>query len=233
MRRGIAGPGRLWLFDIDGTLVAPSEDQLSAWVAAFRQVFGLEPAPAAIGAHLGRTFAEIVQEIAAAEGRRVCASHVAEALSAYTRHVCGALAERPGRLLAGTRELLDFLRGRGALVGVVTGNFPEEGELKLAGVGLREMLDLVVYADLETPARDVLLRRALGLARARGFPGDFGQTVVVGDSVHDIRSARRTGALAVAVCTGVTPAERLAAAGPDLLVADLPGLLATLRRGSA
>ena len=32
---------RLWLFDIDGTLVAQSADQLEAWVAVFRQEYAL------------------------------------------------------------------------------------------------------------------------------------------------------------------------------------------------
>ncbi|MBI2114934.1 MAG: HAD hydrolase-like protein [candidate division NC10 bacterium] len=126
--------------------------------------------------------------------------------------------------------MLHFLRARGDVVGIVTGNFAEEGEPKLAGVGLRDLLDVVVYADLATHARDALLRRALAAARARGFRGDFADTVVVGDSVHDIRSARRTGALAIAVGTGLTPPDLLVGARPDLLVHDLPCLLATLRQ---
>ncbi len=32
---------RLWRFDIDGTLVAQSADQLEAWVAVFRQEYAL------------------------------------------------------------------------------------------------------------------------------------------------------------------------------------------------
>ncbi len=228
-----AATGRLWLFDIDGTLIAPSDDQLGAWMATFREVFGLEPAPATIVSHLGRTFAEIVCAVAGSEGWPVPPPRISEALGTYTRHVREALAVRPARPLAGARELLDFLGGRGALVGVVTGNFPEEGEPKLKGVGLRELLDLVVYADLETTARDALLRRALANARARGFPGEFADTVVVGDSVHDIAGARQTGARVIAVCTGVTPPDLLVAAGPDLLVSDLLVLLATLKQDGA
>lgn len=230
MPDAVSGTARLWLFDMDGTLVAPSEDQLDAWVAAFREVFGLELAPAAITAHLGQTFAEIVGAVIGAEGEPAPSPRIHEALAAYTRHVRKALAARPARLLPGARELLHFLRARGDVVGIVTGNFAEEGEPKLAGVGLRDLLDVVVYADLATHARDALLRRALAAARARGFRGDFADTVVVGDSVHDIRSARRTGALAIAVGTGLTPPDLLVGARPDLLVHDLPCLLATLRQ---
>ncbi len=230
MPDAVSGTARLWLFDIDGTLVAPSEGQLDAWVATFREVFGLELAPAAIIAHLGQTFAEIVGAVIGAEGQPVPSPRIPEALAAYTRHVRKALAARPARLLPGARELLHFLKARGDVVGIVTGNFAEEGEPKLKGVGLRDLLDVVVYADLATPARDALLRRALAVARSRGFRGDFADTVVVGDSVYDIASARRTGALAIAVCTGLTPPDLLVAARPDHLVPDLPSLLVTLRQ---
>lgn len=229
MRDATGEAARLWLFDIDGTLVAPSKDQLHAWVAAFHEVFGLDVPPAAITGQLGQTFAEIVGAVVRAHGRPDPSPRLHEALAAYTRHVRDGLASRPARLLPGARELLEFLKGQGNPVGVVTGNFAEEGEPKLVGVGLRRLLDLAVYADLATPARDSLIRQALVSARALGFQGDYADTVVVGDSVHDVASARRTGAVAIAVCTGLTPREALAAAGPDLLVPGLPDLLATLR----
>lgn len=224
---------RLWLFDIDGTLVAPSDDQLRAWVGTFREVFGLEASPTTITAHLGKTFAEIVGAVARAHGQPDPSSRLPEALATYTRHVRNGLASRPGRLLPRARELLGFLKEQGNVVGVVTGNFPEEGEPKLVGVGLRWLLDFVVYADLATPARDSLVRQALVAARSLGFQGDFADTVVVGDSVYDIAGARQTGAVAIAVCTGLTPPDVLAASGPDLLVRDLSGLLSTLRRTGA
>lgn len=224
---------RLWLFDIDGTLVAQSEDQLDAWVVAFGEIFGMEIPPRAIAAHLGLTFAEVVQVVAGAQGRQVPPPRIPEALAVYTRHVCSALARRPPRLLPGAQELLEFLRGRGDLVGVVTGNFREEGELKLKAVGLRDRMHIVVFSDLSAPGREALVRRALAGARADGFSGSFADTVVVGDSVHDVDSAHRTGAVAVAVCTGLTPRRVLAQAGPDLLVSDLPALLARLRQTDA
>lgn len=225
---------RLWLFDIDGTLVAPSEDQLNAWVSTFRETFGLEVAPATISPHLGLTFAGVVHAVAGSHGQPVPSSRIPEALAVYTRHVREALAVRPARLLPGVRELLAFLKEEQRdMVGMVTGNFLEEAEPKLAGTGLRPVLDLVVYADLATTARDALIRRALKAARTLGFPGDFGDTVVVGDSVHDVVSARQTGAVAIAVCTGLTPPDCLRAAGPELLVADLAELLAILRQAGA
>lgn len=76
-----------------------------------------------------------------------------------------------------------------------------------------------------------MVRQAVHTARARGFPNDLPEVVVVGDSVHDVASALSNGAMAIAVCTGMTPSGRLLAAGPTLCVADLPELLFRLRRG--
>jgi phosphoglycolate phosphatase len=119
------------------------------------------------------------------------------------------------------------------VVGVVTGNFAEEGEPKLAGVGLRPLMDIVVFSDLATSVRDSLIRRALNAARRLGFPGGFSDMVVVGDSVHDVQSARRVGAVSIAVCTGLTPSDRLRGAKPDLVVPDLADLLTSLRHAGA
>jgi phosphoglycolate phosphatase len=224
----LLGAAGLWLFDIDGTLVAQSADQLDAWCAAFREAFGLEVAAAGVAPHLGQTFAEIVRRVLGPLGRTPAAAEIRRALSAYTRYVSEALALRPARLLPGAREVLEALRAQGRRVGVVSGNFPEEGEPKLASASLRGILDPVVYSNLDTPGREDLVRRALVLAQASGFPGGFEDTAVVGDSVHDIRSARATGARAVAVSTGVTPRDVLAAAGPDLVVPDLLALLGCL-----
>jgi|GEM_PF-1721553 len=231
----VLSPARkLWLFDLDGTLVSPSEDQLHAWVTAFRDVFGIEAAPAAITPHLGLTFAGVVGAVANALGRTAPSSRIPEALAVYTRHVQEGLARRPARLLPAARELLQFLRQeRGDLVGVITGNFPGEGEPKLAGAGLRPLLDVVVFSDFATSGRDSLIRRALHGARRLGFSGGLPDTLVVGDSVHDVESGRRLGAVSVAVCTGLTPPDRLRGAKPDLVVPDLAGLLSNLRHAGA
>jgi phosphoglycolate phosphatase-like HAD superfamily hydrolase len=63
----------------------------------------------------------------------------------------------------------------------------------------------------------------IALARAcqrtgREFSGK--SIVIVGDSVHDIACGRSLGVRAIAVATGFTPAELLAAERPDLLFAD-------------
>jgi phosphoglycolate phosphatase-like HAD superfamily hydrolase len=225
-----AAAPRLWLFDIDGTLIPQSADQLEAWVAVFREVYGVAVAPAEIAPHLGQTFAKVVQAVVADRGGRAVPSSLPQALAVYLTHVCDVLTRHPPALLPGARDCLEFLKQRGEWVGVVTGNFREEGDLKLRATGLLPLLDVVTYADLATPARAAMVRQAVQTARARGFPNDLPEVVVVGDSVHDVASALSNGAMAIAVCTGMTPSGRLLAAGPTLCVADLSQLLFRIRR---
>jgi phosphoglycolate phosphatase len=60
------------------------------------------------------------------------------------------------------------------------------------------------------------------------------RTVMIGDSVHDMRMAKAAGATAIAVSWGFQPPAMLIEAGADIVartVADLPALIATsLRR---
>lgn len=57
------------------------------------------------------------------------------------------------------------------------------------------------------------------------------QTALIGDMVHDVETARHGGIAAIAVLTGYTHAEALAAVRPDLTVPDLLALRVLLERG--
>jgi phosphoglycolate phosphatase-like HAD superfamily hydrolase len=60
--------------------------------------------------------------------------------------------------------------------------------------------------------------------------------MVIGDTVHDIRCARAIGALAIAVPTGGSSRDALAAESPDLLLdnlADAGPLLKILEQSAA
>jgi phosphoglycolate phosphatase len=59
------------------------------------------------------------------------------------------------------------------------------------------------------------------------------ETCYIGDMVHDVDAAREAGVASIAVLTGYDPAAKLAAAGADLLVADLSRLDWWFARASA
>src|SRR5262249_56172883 len=98
---------------------------------------------------------------------------------------------------------------------VLTGNVRPMAEMKLGALGLDGHLDLEAGAYGEShEIRSELVHLARGNA-ARRYGTDFAgtATVLVGDTPLDVAAARATGARAVAVATGGTSADKIAAAG--------------------
>jgi phosphoglycolate phosphatase-like HAD superfamily hydrolase len=111
---------------------------------------------------------------------------------------------------------------------VLTGNIRPVAEVKLAALGLHDLLDLCIGAygdDHEVRTELVSVARRRAAARYGGsVPGaDFGgvSTVVVGDTPLDISAALTAGARAVGVATGPFTAAELRAAGAHAVLPDL------------
>src|SRR5690606_6754695 len=90
---------------------------------------------------------------------------------------------------------------------------------KLSRDGLWPRFRLGAFGD-DHIERAELVRLACRRAAVNGSPCPP-RVILVGDTENDILAARAGGALAVAVATGGSDLEELAAAGPDHL---LPGL---------
>ena len=89
--------------------------------------------------------------------------------------------------------------------------------------GLRQYLRFGAFAEL---ARDRagLVRIALGHARRQGWINGSSPVALIGDHPNDIRAARANRVRSIAVATGLSGADELAAHLPDLLVPDLRAL---------
>jgi phosphoglycolate phosphatase-like HAD superfamily hydrolase len=74
------------------------------------------------------------------------------------------------------------------------------------------------------PDRATLARNAIAHARGRGWIDGDARISLIGDAPSDIAAARANGAQAIAVHTGISTREELAALGPDVLLEDLRGL---------
>ena len=205
---------RLYLFDIDGTLLDAHGAGRAALDDAMRVLYGVDQATAGVKFG-GRTDPSIVDEMFATRlGRPPEPGERDAVLAAYVEQLPAQLAARGVVVLAGAIEALDYLAGRAAL-GVATGNIRAGAEAKLAAAGLRARFALGGYG-CDSPLRPELVATAIRRA------GAIDEVIVVGDTVHDIAAARACGAIAVAVATGADPAERLAHA--DVVLATLAEL---------
>jgi phosphoglycolate phosphatase-like HAD superfamily hydrolase len=222
---------RLVLFDIDGTLVSAGGVSARALEAALVETYGTA-GPADGYDYSGKTDPQIVRELmrgaglddpAIEEGRPL-------ALERYHRRLAESLRPEHVQAKPGVLALLEALeRAPGVRLGLLTGNLEPCARLKLAPVGANPFFAFGAYGSDDEdryrlpPVALVRAREATGIA----FEGR--DTVIVGDSVHDVRCGRGVGVRAVAVATGKTTPATLAEAAPDALVADFSDTAAGLR----
>jgi phosphoglycolate phosphatase len=227
MRRGLGGEGmttngaRLILFDIDGTLLSAGRAARDSILAALHSVLGWKGS-ADGNDFSGKTDPQILRELVeeSVDGDRFDAT-LAEVLDRYVEELASRL--RPDAVVPkpGIPALLERLaREPGVVLGLLTGNIERGARLKLAPPDFNRFFPFGAFGD---DSADRYCLPAVAVARARERTGrDFPATsvVVIGDSVHDVGCGRSLGARTIAVATGPTPSEKLAAERPHALFSD-------------
>jgi len=213
-------PKRLYLFDIDGTLITSGGAGETSYRQAVAQYCG-SLAPLEGLNFAGNTDTGIARSILTAAGMEP--TH--EAIMALNDTYLGILADRihhhQGNLLPGIIPLLDRLKERpDCVLALLTGNLAAGAEVKLTHYGVWNYFAFGAYAD------DHHERNRLGpIATARAFE-EHGEefppqrTYVIGDTPRDIECGKAFGAVTVAVATGKYSREELASHHPDFLFED-------------
>lgn len=214
---------RLFLFDVDGTLLSARGAGRRAMSRALEAVYGMT-GPIESYDFRGKTDPQIVFDLLEAAG--VSAAWVQDRLSGfYDRYLEDLRAEMwhggGPALLPGVSELVGRLSEcPDAIVGLLTGNIEAGAKVKLEPTGLLPHFRLGAYgSDDIDRARlpDIAARRAETLVGQVIGPECV---VVIGDTPLDIACARAYGARAVSVATGWHGIGELAAHRPDVLFAD-------------
>jgi phosphoglycolate phosphatase len=215
----------LALFDIDGTLIrraGPHHRQ--ALIDAVRHVTGLETTTDHIPVH-GMLDPDILTRMISDAGaapqvvRSAMPAIIEKAQALYVRR-CPDLSQK---ICPGVRSLLSRLQRRGIPIGLVTGNLTRIGWRKMNRSGLRRYFHFGAFAEMARD-RSGLARMAIRHARQEGWIRKDATVVLIGDAPSDILAAKANRARAIAVHTGISTREELAAHEPDLLLADLTGL---------
>lgn len=212
---------RVFLFDIDGTLLLTGGVGLETLQRVFRRRYGLPHAVEGIEFH-GRTDPLIIRSIARKWlDRELTAEELSSLSDDYVRCLEEVLSERPSRfrVLPGARELVEALHADGqAVLGLATGNFERSARAKLRHAGLERYFAFGGFAS-DSEDRLELTRRAV--ERGRSAAGGDAPVLVIGDTIHDVRCAVTLGVDCLAVATGNAPEEVLAAAGARWTVPTL------------
>lgn len=213
----------LVLFDIDGTLLrgaGPHHKQ--ALIEGIRQVTGVETHLNGVPTS-GMLDCDLITHMLHSAGyaeQRVNSSMQDIMTACQGAYMSNCAADLTAALCPGAPELLSELLRRRGIAGVVSGNLSEIGWKKMELAGLRRFFSVGAFAqDGITRAR--VARIAWQRARKAGLIDYNARVALIGDHMNDIKAAKANGFQAIAVASGVTPAEELARAHPDILVESL------------
>lgn len=211
----------LVVFDCDGTLV----DSHGAIVRTVQRAFADEGLPVPtdddvrerVGLSLHAFVADLIGNLPT---ERV------ESMIARYRELYVLDRDRRGAedLFDGIRELLDSLLEHGVMMGVATGKSRRGLDTVLDAHGLRPHFVTTQTAD-DAPSKPhpAMVERAMDEAGVGPH-----ETVMIGDSIHDIGCGRGAGVRTLGVTWGAHPAERLRAAGADAVLENVRGLAIAL-----
>lgn len=217
----------LILFDIDATLLRTGGAGLRAMRAAGAALFGPKFSIEGVS-FSGRLDPLILADLLRANEVEATPQNCRRMRDVYEQSLPAELGAMttPG-VLPGVNDLLGVLsRQQSHVLGVLTGNFPETGRLKLRACGVKhEHFAIHVWGDdspHEPPRRSDLppiarqrFERQLGRAIA------FEQITIIGDSPADVQCARENGCRCLGVATGQSSATELKALGAHHVVGDL------------
>ena len=213
-----------YLFDIDGTLLQCTDAvHYFAFCEALTSVAGRSLNLDGVVAH-GNVDVGILRDafqLAQVPEER-WRPRLAEIRSSMCDFVQQHTAELCIRVLPLVREVLAHLRGRGAVLGVATGNLERIGEAKLSHCGLLPCFDFGGYSDAYEFRRDVFRG---SLAKARALAGEQASVCVVGDTPEDIRAAHSNELPVIAVATGIYSYQDLLTEAPEWCVGSFEELM--------
>mgnify|MGYP001230598955 CR=1 FL=1 len=212
-------PGRRFraaLFDLDGTLVDTAPDLAAA---ANRMLADLgRPAleEASVRDYVGKGIVNLVERCLAATGGET-GEERRHALESFERHYRAGIADR-SRPYPGVLDGLDALRRAGIALGCVTNKAGRFTEPLLERTGLRPYFGVVVSGDAAArgkPHADPVLLAAATLGAS------LDETVMIGDSMNDVLSARAAGCAVLVVPYGYREGLALEDLGADAVVATV------------
>ncbi|MHC4991246.1 MAG: HAD family hydrolase [Planctomycetota bacterium] len=212
----------LVLFDIDGTLLSAGGVGARAMTDAGQALFG--PAFTLDGVEIAGRLDPLIWADAAAQCGVAHDTHHDRFRSTYRDHLARRLEnDGPVQVMPGVEPLLQALQElEGVCIGLLTGNYPETGRMKIAAAGLGDAEFVVNAFGSDAPQRRDLPPVAMQRYHdAFGRPIEAERVVIIGDTPHDVDCALAHGCRSLAVATGRSTVGELTSCGADRTVEDL------------
>lgn len=213
----------LVLFDIDGTLVENVKAHHDSFAYAFRKVYGIN-SDIDVVEHFGCTDRQIIISVLLKEGLEIDLIHsklddCMDEMVIYFEKNCGEVI-----LLEGVKELLNELKKKGILLGLVTGNIDQIAEIKLKKAGI---FDYFLFSDFggKDVIRSHLVENAINSAIDYNLLNLDNVVFVVGDTPNDVKAGKEAKVNVVVktivVATGNYSIEDLNNTNSDFVLSNL------------
>lgn len=214
---------RLYLFDIDGTILrGGTAVHRDAFAHVFRTVYhqqlSLDGTLAA-----GRTDMWLLVEPLRAHGLTDAEiwAGMPRAFAAMEEYVHEHIRDLSGSVLPGVREVLQHLAGAGCTLALLTGNLSGIAHAKMRAAGLGEYFATGGFGEESLERADlvpVALAHTADLFQGRLLPPEV---VVIGDTPLDVAAGTAHATLTCGVATGRFTTDDLRACGADLVLDSL------------
>jgi phosphoglycolate phosphatase len=215
----------LILFDIDGTLLRTQGAGIKAMRDAGRELFGEHFTMDGVE-FSGRLDPLIWNDLVQINGVPDGDANHERFRQAYGRLLAERLQRHPtAALLPGVSDLISELGGDDRItLGLLTGNYPETGQLKLRAAGLDpDVFTVVAWGCDGVSRRDLPPIAIKRHAERTGRTLPHHKVVIVGDTPRDVDCAKAHGCRSIGVATGVFSVDSLRHAGADLALENLAG----------
>ncbi|MDE1822899.1 MAG: HAD family hydrolase [Candidatus Micrarchaeota archaeon] len=211
----------LVIFDIDHTMTE-SGSGTDPFYFAVSKVFGIEPAKD-FKFETGKADVIYLMELSRASGiDQIEIEKRMQELYAALLDFWEINGKRLYRL-AGVKEILEYLKGSGYALAVITGNIERTGrkKLELANVlGFFDM-DICSFGDAFVTRGRLIEETIRKAERKYGIRIDKRKVLYFGDSALDVAAAKEAKVRICAVSTGKHTMEHLNGSSPDFLLKDL------------
>lgn len=212
------------VFDLDGTLIDTAPD-LAGTLNAVLAREGIEPVPyEVVRGAIGQGSKAMLRRALTLREQDSSAERLDRLFPLFLDHYAGRIADL-SRPFPGLEAALDALSQDGFRLTVCTNKLEWLSRKLLDALDLSRRFDFICGQDTFAAMKPdpLVLRETVAKAG-----GDLARTIMVGDSITDIRTARAAGVPVIAVDFGYTdvPVTQL---GPDRIISHYDDLLGNVR----
>lgn len=213
---------KLFLFDIDGTLISPGPTARKAISEAIENYTGELP-------HLqikdvaGLTDRLIVKNALQKSGKSTDSQSVIDDIvDNYLELFSKYYTESDGAFLyEDSVKLVEKVKERNIHIGLLTGNMKQGAEIKLGKFDLMKYFPFGAFADDGYTRNDLPIVAREVAQRLYNTKFDFENIVLVGDTPEDAIAAKTNGCKSIVVCRRKEWYDDIVQAGADLVVESL------------